>query len=213
MINALVGEIFLRQIPKHLAAGVQSGTLDVFGSVIRNTSTGEIAGFLQEAAPLAKLAANPLFGLAEIGLEAGQLAQGEVLRRGIRRVEAGVEMLSQLGTANLALSAAGIGIAVAGFALLARRIDRVQRSVDGMAGALETISTKVDQVRQDLIDSDLSDLKALAKALDEGWQLADVRAERQWHDVAKGALSHQSRFELRAEHALAGHDASRTDFH
>lgn len=203
MITALIGDVLLREVPKHLVSGVDSGALKLFGSVIRDASTGQIAGFLQEAAPLAKLMANPLWGVSELGLDVGQIVQGEFLRQGLGRVERGMATLSQLNSINLALSAAGIGVSIAGFAILAHRIGRVQKSVDCLAAKIDLIGTKIDQVRQDLIDADLAELKALAKSLDEGWSLAsNDRAERQWHDVAKGALSQQVRFELRAEHIL-----------
>jgi hypothetical protein len=195
MIAGLVGDLFLREVPKHL---------ELFGSTIRHASNGQIAGFLQEAAPLAQLLSSPITGFAELGMGAAQIAQGEVLRRGLLRVEEGVEALSHLAVGNLALSAAGIGVSAAGFIVLSRRIDRVQNAVDGIAKTLADISTKVDQVRQDLIDADLAELKSLAKAMDEGWSLTDSsRAERQWHDVARSALSQQSRFELRSGHILS----------
>lgn len=204
MIAALIGHLLLRQVPDHLRFGVENHSLKIFGSVIRNVSTGQIAGFLQEAGPLATLlSASPQLGIAKLGLNAGQLVQGEFIRRGVARVEQGVAALAQLNAINLAFSAAGIGVSVAGFAILAHRIGQVQQSVAGMTEKLDLIGTKLDQVRQDLIDADLAELKALAKALDEGWTLSSGdRAERQWHDVAKGALSQQARFELRGEQIL-----------
>lgn len=46
---------------------------------------------------------------------------------------------------------------------------------------------------------------ALSKALDEAWSFGSMaRAEGQWHDVAKAALSQQTRFEIRALGALGG---------
>jgi hypothetical protein len=203
MMAGMIADVLLREVPKHLAAGVESGALNLFGSVIRDTSTGQIAGFLQEAAPLAKIISSPLTGVVDLAMDAGQLVQGELLRQGMVRLEQGVAALSQLASINLALSAAGIGVSVAGFAVLAHRIGRVQKTVDGLAGKIDVIGTKIDQVRQDLIDADLAELKALAKSLDEAWSFASGdRAERQWHDVAKGALSQQERFEFRAEHIL-----------
>jgi hypothetical protein len=203
MIAGLVGDVLLREVPKHLNAGIESGALNLFGSVIRDASTGQIAGFLQEASPIVQFLSSPLMGVAELALDAGQLVQGEILRQGLVRVEQRVSALTQMGSLNLALSASGIGVSVAGFAILAHRIGRIQKSVDGLAEKIDIVGTKIDQVRQDLIDADLAELRALSKALDEGWSLASgERAERQWHDVAKGALSQQARFELRAEHIL-----------
>ena len=43
----MIAELFLRQIPIALEAGIRSGQLDVYGSTIRNVANGQIAGFLQ----------------------------------------------------------------------------------------------------------------------------------------------------------------------
>lgn len=227
MINLLLGQVLLREVPRHLAAGVTSGQYQIYGSIIRKTMNGQIVGALQEAAPLAAelLKLNPAMlnpvtmavtTGADLAMKAAQLTQGEVVRREVVRVEGGVgrleqglgrlegrvAALNQLGVANLAMSAAGIGISVAGFALLANRIDGVKRAVDGLTSQMETISTKIDAVRQDLIDADFSELRALARALDEGWLLTEAAAQNRWLDVSYMALSIEDRFVSRARHLL-----------
>lgn len=199
----ICANVFLREIPEHLLAGLADGKLQLFGSIIRETSTGQIAGFLQEAAPLANWLSNPAWGLAGLVQNTGQFVQGQLLLQGMARIEHGVTVISRLNIAGVALSAVGIGVSVAGFAVLAHRIGLVQKTVEGLTEKIDQIGNKIDQIRHELVDADLAELRSLAKALDEAWSLAsNARAERQWHDVAKGALSQQSRFELRAEHSL-----------
>ena len=48
MISQTLFNIFLRGVPEHLLAGVRSGELGIFGSVIRTVANGQIAGFLKE---------------------------------------------------------------------------------------------------------------------------------------------------------------------
>lgn len=216
MIGAIGTEILMKMTAEQIA-GLSTGTLVRFGSVLRHADTGKIAGFLQEAAPFTSLmVANPplaaAVGIMKVGMQVGSLVQGEVIRQGVKRVEAAVGTAINIGIGNLALTGVGIGISVAGFALLARRIDTVKQSVEGMAGKLESIAGKIDHVRQDLLDADFAEVKALGKAMDEGWLLSDTNlAERQWHDVARGALSQQTKFEFRVGHLLTAGDYALAD--
>ena len=209
MIGALAGQIFLRTIPEHLVQGVNSGQYKVFGSVIKNLATGKGVGFLQEAAPLASMAVNgaslsPIGAAADLGFGVVQVVQNEAIKSGIARLEDAVGMLQGLGIANLALGATGIGVSIAGFAVMSAKIDGVKRAVHGLADQIGTVSAKIDALQRDAIDVDFAELKSLAKSFDEAWQLSDDAATRRWHDVARGALSQQSRFELRTDRVLNG---------
>jgi hypothetical protein len=219
MIAQLLGQVFLREVPRHLLKQVDAGNLKVYGSIIRDISNGRIAGYLQEAAPMAALLTNPAAAgagfVTKIGLQAGNLVENELIRQGVTQVEEGMgrlehgmerlgtamASLEQIGVANLALGAVGVGVSAAGFAVVSAKIDRVKRAVDEMS---DHLSAKIDEVLHDPIKTDLDDLRSLAKGLDEGWRLADAAAERRWHDVALEALKFQERFERRAGHQLAG---------
>ena len=209
MIAAAAGQIFLRIVPEHLVQGVNSGAYRVFGSVIKEVATGKGVGFLQEAAPLASMALNgaslgPIGVAAEVGIGVAQVAQNEAIKAGVARLEQAVGVLQGLGIANLALGATGIGVSIAGFAVMSAKIDGVKRAVHGLADQIETVSAKIDALQQDAIDVDFAELKSLSKSFDEAWQLGHEAAARRWHDVARGALSQQSRFELRVDRVLNG---------
>ena len=200
-------QIFLRAIPEHLVHGVESGAYTVFGSVVREVTTGKGVGFLQEAAPLASMALDgaslgPIGMVADVGLGVADIVQNQAIMTGIERLQQAVGVLQGLGVANLALGAAGIGVSVAGFSLMSAKIDGVQRAVHTLADRLETVSAKIDALQQDAIDVDFAELKSLSKSFDEAWRLSNDAAMRRWHDVARGALTQQSRFELRADRAL-----------
>lgn len=214
MISTLLGQVFLREVPDKLVAGVLAGRHQVYGSVIREVATGRIAGFLQEAAPLAGFASNPALGtvarLGQLGMSAGRLVQGEVIRIELKRVEegigniqAGIETLNQLGIANLALSAAGVGISIAGFSIMSRKIEGVKQAVDEVASQIEIVSRKVDEVKQDLVHGEFDELSALAKSFDEGWCLSDEAGEQRWRDVAQHALRLEAKFDGRSTRLLA----------
>ena len=117
----------------------------------------------------------------------------------------GLQSLNTLGLTSVALSAVGIGIMVAGFTILAMKIEEVKQALHDIAGKLDVLDQKLDRITQDAIDADFVELRALAKGMDEAWQLEDSRrAEQQWHDIAQKALSLQTRFEWRADRILTG---------
>lgn len=207
MLSGLTG-LFLREVPSHLASGLQNGSLKLFGSVIRDSATGQIAGFLQEAAPLAQLIGKFNLNPLNIAFDAVGLVQNELLRQGISRVEDGIANLTRTGALNLATSAAGIGISVAGFAVLAHRLDKVKTAVNGVADKIDGIGLAISELKQDAIDRDLADLRTIAKAYDEAWTFEKSdRADQRWQVVAKEALTLQSRFEVRAEKILFNNHA------
>ena len=208
MIAAGLGDILLRTVPDQFKAGLADGTLRVFGSAIRDASSGQLRGFLQEAAPLQKLFPELLklvpsgLDVATAPLEVAQLVQGEAIRAGVGRIEDGVKLLTQISQVNAAIGVVGIGVSVIGFTIMARKIDQLKGAVDAMSDKIEGVSAKLDQIQRDAIDLDFSELRSLSKAFDEGWRLSGDAAVMRWHDVARGSLSCQSRFEQRAARLL-----------
>lgn len=125
----------------------------------------------------------------------------------INSVREGVSTLNDFGIANLVMGATGIGVSMAGFAVISAKIDGVRRAVEGVAALINVLSAQIDEVRRDMIDADFASLKTIAEQMDEAWLLSDsARAERQWHDVAREAHRLQNRFAGRAEYLLAGPD-------
>lgn len=213
MIASALGGIFLREVPEHLLRGYLAGDYRVFGSTIRSVADGRIAGFLQEAAPLALQVANPVSSVlapAGIAADVGQLVQGELIRAGIGRLEAGVSLLKTLGVANLAISTAGLGISIASFAIMSARIEAVRSAIGKVSEQIATLSEKIDRIQQEAIDLEFVEIQSLARSSDEAWLLTDAAAQIRWQDVAKAALHHQARFELRADRMLGG-DVRRYD--
>lgn len=93
----------LCEIPPELRADIIRGAIRMTGSVLRDSKTGRIVGFLQEAAPLGRLLGSGL-GLAggpalmagmatTVGLQTASLLQGEATRRGVKRTEAAVKVI------------------------------------------------------------------------------------------------------------------------
>lgn len=193
--------LFMRELPPQF--GPPSNIpIRVYGGIIKNMDTGRIVGHLQEARPITQLLSNGVVGLP---MQAGQLIQGEMIRSGVKRVEAGVHLLQNLTAAGLALDVVGIGVNIIGFKIMADKLDRVQGTLHAMADTLDTISAKIDGLRQDRIDADFVALHSMTRLHEEGWDFGDRgRSEQQWLRVAQDARTLQDRFAWRARDLLAG---------
>ncbi len=218
----LTGEI-LCQIPPEYRIKLANGSLKLIGSVIRDSQTGRIVGFLQESGALSQslggLArlANPFGSLAGLALQAGQVVQNEAIRSGVNRLEtqvdaatriietipADLKLLQNLGVANLALGATGIGVSVVGFGIMTAKINAVQQDIAAMQGQLHSISSRIERVHQDMIEADFLAVHSLSRLYEEGWGFTDLnRAEQQWLRISHEARSLQDRFAWRARELL-----------
>ncbi|MFI8667196.1 hypothetical protein ACIGGE_12240 [Qipengyuania sp. NPDC077410] len=193
----IASNILLRSIPEHLLSGVSSGQLEVLGSIIRSTSTGKVVAHLQEAAPLANLLARSPLDLVtaplDLAAQAIQIGQNE-------QIKAGIAALRELQTAGLVLNAASIGISVAGFAMLNRKIDALQADIGAVHSALDGIDTKLDALCKEPWERDRQSLMTLAEKLDESWFMTDGRGELA--DIANEAHFLANQFHRDAEQAL-----------
>lgn len=199
----MLTNLFLREVPQHLIAGLEGGSLQVYGSVIRSVADGRIVGFLQETGFLAEIVSsipslglNPaaMLNLASTGV---QIVQNE-------QIKAGVETLMNLGIANAALGALGIGVSAIGFAALNHRITAVKGAVEGIDAKLDELGVNLADLRQDRIEAELDGVTALARRLDESLRLDEAPAERNFHTIAQDSHHYAVTFERRARAILDG---------
>lgn len=203
MITSLLPHVF-RRIPPEALAGLESGTLKLFGSVIRRSDTGAIAYHLQEAAPLAgklgTVAMNPPLGVAKIVADG---LQNEVNRRAITNVGAKVANVTQIASLNLALTGAGIGVTAVCFALVAKRLDRIEDGLASLEEKLDEVIAKIDEATHRETQDLFSHIRGLAEQYENSWELADKgRAEKVVEKVWHEGATLQDMSERRADHAM-----------
>lgn len=200
----LLSDVLLREVPQRLVTGVSSGELKVYGSIIRSVVTGRVVGHLQETSALTNIAASVLMAPASLPLQAGGLmidAVGHsVSYVQNEQIKAGIEVLQSMQLANLALGAASIGVSVAGFAVLATKLSRVEAKVEQLEPKLVEIQHTVQVIRADQIAEDFVRLRTALEQLDEGWILPDPVA--QWRHVAAEAHYLANQFQRRAAELL-----------
>lgn len=202
----MISELFLRQVPSLLQAGVSSGEYQVFGSIVRSNVTGWIVGHLQEAGGLSKLAglvaSGPAAPLKLVG-DAIQIVQNQQIKGGIVRLEQSVAMLNQLQVAGLALGAAGIGVSVAGFAVMNYKIEKLRSDVRALGDKMDRIIALIENDRADRLTDNIVALEELARSLDQRWTLSDSAATSGWLRDADEARQLGALFGGRAQRLLA----------
>lgn len=169
-------------VPAQFFAAEQLGNVVRFGAILKDADTGRIVGHMQETGLLSKLASVPANSFLSPVDAASSLASNYQLYRVDQKVAALQEMVSGVASmqlANLAIAGLGVGISVAGFAVIKSRIERVENRLEG----LEAL------VRSEFARSRMNDLKELEADLngqldhaEEGWQTA--RGNRIWTRVA-----------------------------
>lgn len=186
----MIADVFLRQIPPMLEAGIRSGQLNVYGSTIRHVANGQIAGFLQEAGGLSKIAelvaSGPAAPLKLVGTGI-KIVQNQQIKSGIAQLQHGVAMLNQLQVASLALGAAGIGVSVIGFAVMARKIDAVRDEVRALGAKLDRLLDEFARDRTEQLDDMLEALRGLGDRIETRWNMSIDKAEAGWHRDADQA--------------------------
>ena len=112
-------------VPARVAQGLMNGSLERVGGVVRDSSTKEVVMWLRDGgSEVSKLLAQPPL--------------------------AGIQALA---TASSLLSAANLGVSVAGFALVLQQLNRISDQI-------KSVEAKVDRANQKLDDGWLAKLKA-----------------------------------------------------
>lgn len=183
--------------------------------------TGLVGGILQSlqgaGSTLVKgtlTTGSPVAGTVMAGTQLasslGGNVQNEIIRRGVNRVEgkvdalaAGIDKLTSMGVANLALSATGIGVSLVGFGIMTARLSQIEGRLASLTEGTDRILAAVERIRKDQLSAEFASLRSQVNLFEEAWLMTDhARAAQVWLDVAQAACPHQDRFEDRARELL-----------
>jgi hypothetical protein len=146
--------LFLRAVPPEVIEGVTSGLYKVTGSVVREVSSGRGVAFLQETSLAQSLLNSALTG-ASTTLQTGfsplgvaALVQNQQIKSRLADVQSSLAMLQNLQIGTLAVSGLGLGVSVAGFAVMLKRLKGIETQI-------ATIEAKIDRVTSDRRSDDI----------------------------------------------------------
>lgn len=188
----MVGET-LFAVPAELTARYAAGGLERVGALLVDPASRQIVAHMQETAGTTRavgeaLRAVPFDPLSPI-FDGVTVWQNE-------QIKALLGVQQTLAIANLAATGIGIGVSVAGFALIERRIAGLRQDVAGLAERIERLAADLDDLKAEAVEADLDALRTACQQVDEAWHLADPEA--QWRDCARKLHELQTRFATRA---------------
>lgn len=113
---------------------------------------------------------HPFIGVAIDLAEVASAIASNVQLEQVKWLLKGVGMLN---AATLGASLVGVGVSVAGFEMVRRRLDRLQDSIDGLKGAIAETDRKVDVVSSMIAAKNWAGFDALLYQAEAAWHATD----------------------------------------
>lgn len=123
-------------IPAQYLVGLSDGSLARFGALLKDSGSGQIVAHLQETG----VATNLLSGCTNLPLLPAQAVYAAVAidnNLKLRQLTSLVQTLQSLQYATMAIALVGIGVSVAGFALMNKRLKGIEGEVSTLRAAVE----------------------------------------------------------------------------
>lgn len=162
-------EKYIFQIPMQLQPLVESGALERFGTIIKDSGSGRIVGHLQQTGAgqqvISSLMGSPFSGLDTVS----SLAANAQLA-GLKRMVEGLQVLQY---ANLGVGLAGIGVSIAGFAIVNKKLTSIQQTVEQLA---LTIDRNFEQLYLNQLNRDLNAIRGLLEDIEANKRLSAPKA-------------------------------------
>ncbi len=136
-------------IPEQFLPAVHSGQVVRYGCILKDVTTGQIVGHLKELAGLSRrlsgIPIHPLLTGAATVAQAGQWIDTHMQLGQIRQALDHLQLVSSVGAVA---SVVGLGVSVAGFAIVWKRLQRLEqnlnRAMDQLGAEVQSLHLKID---------------------------------------------------------------------
>ncbi|UWR10907.1 hypothetical protein [Sulfitobacter mediterraneus] len=130
------------EIPARFLTGFHSGEFVRFGSILKDVSTGQIVGHVQETGLLQKalqtgFSLDPTGATSLIGI-----AQNAAISSKLNAMQTMMGTIQTLQLATLASSVVGIGVTAASAAMILSRLNEIDNTLDGIESSIATLPSK-----------------------------------------------------------------------
>jgi hypothetical protein len=165
------------------------------GDVIRDgvnliwKNSGRIAGHVQETGQLARAlgGANPITAVL-------QTASSLTANVQLEQVKSMLHTVQLLSGATLVTSLVGVGVSVAGFAIIAKRLGTMQHTLRGLEAGLGEVARLARRAELRAQVESLSTLDARLTLADQAWTRSD--RQRVWEDLDRPLLEAERHWRL-----------------
>lgn len=181
-------EKYIFQVPMHLQPLLESGALERFGAIIKESGTGKIVAHLQQTGAGEQVIGS-LMGSPFSGLNAASSLVANAQLASLKRLVEGLQVLQY---ANLGIGLAGIGVSVAGFAIVNKRLTGIQRTLEQLA---QTIEKKFEELYRNQLARDLNTVRGLLEDIEASKRLSApkpvlISAASKLTEFRSGILGH-----------------------
>ncbi|PSK80829.1 hypothetical protein CLV79_11916 [Limimaricola soesokkakensis] len=156
----------LYAIPPGLDALVSSGQAQLIGAIIKDVSSGQVLGHVQQTQSFAQALTQAGGAAAQTGfspLGVIGLVQNEQIKASLKELGQGMALLQNLQFANMALTGIGIGVSVAGFAIMKMRLDAIENHLGTLRGEVREIGRLIQEAELRRL---FSEIRSALKDLD-----------------------------------------------
>lgn len=156
----------LYAIPHALQSLISSGQAQLIGAVIKDVSSGQILGHVQQTHGFAQALMQAGGAVAQTGFSPlGVIGaiQNEQIKSSMMRLGEGMALLQNLQFASMALSGIGIGVSVAGFAIMNMRLNAIEAHIGALREEIGEVGKLIQRVE---IRRLFSDIRSALKDLD-----------------------------------------------
>lgn len=181
----------LYKIPEVLVAGYQSGQFSLVGAMMKDVTTGQIVGHVQQTGVFGHLMSAGFTGMQN-SLTGGfnplgivSVIQNHQIKGQLTNVQGSLALMQNLQIGTLAVSGVGLGVAAIGFAVMIKRLNAI-------SGHLNTLESKIDLITRERRSDELRAI------------FTDISSTLNTVDTLQTRKSPQAAGE-RAQEALAGH--------
>lgn len=192
----------LFEVPALLQSQVMSGALRQVGALILNPHTGRIVAHLQETGAAQQISTSLInAGPSALSAIASPLtaASGIATYLQNRQILASLQALQGLQIGGLVLSGLGLGVSLAGFAVMSTKLDRLTGQIKAIDDRLAHIESRIEDLHDAEIQRDFVTLRAVCKQIDDAWSIANPLPE--WSAAAGALYQLEARFFDRARQA------------
>jgi hypothetical protein len=185
------------EIPAQLLGKLATGEAIRYGTLLKDSVTGQILGHVQETGIAQSVLSNVVASGGNpismvVGVGSDMVNAGASLYAGVQvaKLKAMMETLQSLQVATLGVSLVGVGVSVAGFYYMHKRFNKLEGRMDQLA---ETIRAGFQEQRQNDLRSQMARTKGYIQRAQHAQSLFDPRPE--YSNVAAALTDQAAYFE------------------
>lgn len=191
----------LFEIPAIYEVAVRSGSLIQIGGLLKDAASGQIVAHLQESGLAHSLISQTILGASSpvtMGVS-GALNTGTGIYTAVQvhQIKAMVEGLQALQIATLGVSLVGIGVSVAGFIYMHKRLNQLDDKIDKL---IDTVNTGFENQHKAMLRSHISQVRSLMQQARQAPTLS--KPENSYSRIAESLAEESSHFEGELEFVM-----------